>query len=138
MLHVKKLRQEAIIPTRGSDHAVGYDLTTIENTIIPANGKALISTGLAMNIPLGHYGRLAPRSGMSWKYHTDIGAGVIDPDYRGEIKILMFNHSDKELEIPMGTRAAQLILEKCSILDIVEINELDETVRGIGGFGSTS
>ena len=137
MLKFKKLSSKASAPTRGSKEAVGYDLCSAEDLTIKAMGKALISTDLSFSIPIGHYGRIAPRSGMSWKKHTDIGAGVIDPDYRGNVKVVLFNHSEKPIEVHSGDRIAQLILEKVSVLPLEEIKELNATQRGENGFGST-
>lgn len=136
-LLVKKLSPDAITPTRGSPQAAGLDLSSIKDYTIKAGGKELIDTGLVFKIPIGYYGRIAPRSGMSWKHHTDIGAGVIDSDYRGEVKVLLFNLSSSSVQIKKGDRVAQLILEKILIVDPIEVKDLDETVRGAGGFGST-
>ena len=138
-LRVKRLSENAILPVRGSDLAAGYDLASAEEVLIPAHGKAIAKTDLAMAIPVGHYGRIAPRSGFSWKKHTDIGAGVIDADYRGNVGVVIFNHSDQDITVSQGDRVAQLILEKCSTPDVedVEDDDLDETNRGEEGFGST-
>lgn len=81
-LIVKKLSSKAIIPTRASAHAAGYDLSAAHDTLIPARGKALVMTDLVMAIPQDCYGRIAPRSGLAWKHFIDTGAGVIDSDYR--------------------------------------------------------
>ena len=83
-----------------------------EDTTVPARGKALVATGLAMQIPSGNYGRIAPRSGLAWKHMIDVGAGVIDSDYRGEVKVLLFNLSNVDFEVKDGDRIAQLIVEK--------------------------
>jgi len=90
-----------------------------------------------MIIPSGHYGRIAPRSGLAYKSMIDIGAGVIDSDYRGEVKVLMINSSNVEFQVTKGMRIAQLILERASTPDIIEVGSLDETERSNGGFGST-
>lgn len=137
VLKVKKLSQHAILPTRGSSGAAGYDLSSAYDCVVPAYGKALVKTDLAVAIPDGHYGRIAPRSSLAWKNHIDVGAGVIDCDYRNGVGVVLFNHADVDLAITAGDRVAQLILEKCSIVDVVEVNELDNTERGLGGFGST-
>jgi dUTP pyrophosphatase len=137
MLRFQRLTDHATLPTRGSDQSVGYDLYSAQSATIPAFGKALICTDIAFEIPRGHYGRIAPRSGFSWKKHTDIGAGVIDPDYRGNVKVLVFNHSRESIEVAKGDRIAQLILEKVSVFSLKEVTDLDETERGAGGFGST-
>ena len=90
-----------------------------------------------MAIPEGNYGRIAPRSGLAAKHSIDVGAGVIDCDYRGEVKVLLFNLSDVDFELKANERIAQLIIEKYTPTDIAEVEDLDATVRGKGGFGST-
>ncbi|KAG6557628.1 hypothetical protein Mapa_000909 [Marchantia paleacea] len=136
-LRVKKLVPEAILPSRGSALAAGYDLSSAYDAIVPARGKALIKTGLSVAIPEGTYGRVAPRSGLAWKHSIDVGAGVIDADYRGPLGVILFNHSDVEFSIKAGDRIAQLILECIVTPEVLELDDLDETVRGEGGFGST-
>ena len=138
ILRVKRLSENAILPIRGSGLAAGYDLASAEDIIVPARGKAIAKTDLAMVIPIGHYGRIAPRSGFSWKKHTDIGAGVIDADYRGNVGVVIFNHSEEDIHVNQGDRIAQLIIEQIStpVVEDVEGN-LDDTERGEGGFGST-
>ena len=127
-----------MLPVKGSAFAAGYDLHALEGAKIPARGKALIGTGLAFAIPDGNYGRIAPRSGLAAKHMIDVGAGVIDSDYRGEVKVLLFNLSDVDFEIKAEERVAQLIIEKYTPTMIQEVEgKLDETVRGEGGFGST-
>jgi dUTP pyrophosphatase len=90
-----------------------------------------------MIIPHGHYGRVAPRSGLAWKKSIDVGAGVIDEDYRGNVGVILFNFGDEDFVIKQGDRVAQLILEKISTPEVEEVDELPETSRGDGGFGST-
>lgn len=82
-------------------------------------------------------GRIAPRSGLASKHFIDTGAGVIDADYRGQVKVLLFNHNEADFEIKEGDRIAQLVLERIATPDVVEVEELAESVRGAGGFGST-
>lgn len=136
-LRIKKLSDNAFIPVKGSEHAAGYDLFAIEETVVPARGKILVSTGIAMAIPIGNYGRVAPRSGLAAKNFIDVGAGVIDADYRGEVKVLLFNFAETEFKVNAGDRIAQLIIEKYTRTEIEECDDLDATVRGDGGFGST-
>lgn len=136
-LHVKRLSETAIIPTRGSKYAAGYDLYANENTFIPSWSRAIVSTGIAISFPDGHYARVASRSGLSVKNNLEVGAGVIDLDYRGELKVVIRNHSDTPFPIKMGDRIAQLIIEKIITPDVTEVNELTDTVRGNLGFGST-
>ncbi|EFJ25556.1 hypothetical protein SELMODRAFT_232059 [Selaginella moellendorffii] len=136
-LLVKKLSACAILPSRGSALAAGYDLSSAYDSVVPARGKALIQTDLSVAIPEGTYGRIAPRSGLAWKHSIDVGAGVIDADYRGPLGVILFNHSDTEFSIKAGDRIAQLILEKIVTPPVLEVEDLDLTVRGAGGFGST-
>lgn len=145
-LQVKKLVSNAILPKRGSEFAAGYDLYSVEDKIIPKKSKALISTGISVAIPYGNYGRIAPRSGLAAKNFLDVGAGVVDVDYRGEGKnqaliyivfVLLFNFSDDDFQVKYGDRIAQFIIEKITITEVEEVEELESTKRGEGGFGST-
>lgn len=139
MLKVYKRSANATLPTKGSALAAGYDLYSSELGVIPAKGQGMIATDLSIIVPEGTYGRVAPRSGLLVKHGISTGAGVIDADYRGEVKVVLFNHSDKDFEVVQGDRIAQLVLEKIVNAEIAEISllELDQTVRGEGGFGST-
>jgi len=140
VLRVKRLTPNAQIPTRGSEEAAGYDLYAAHDCVIEPHSKALIKTDLAIAVPYGCYGRIAPRSGFAWKKHTDIGAGVVDSDYRGNVGVVVFNLSDKEVTVSQGDRIAQLILERICFAEIAEVgldDELGETQRAAGGFGST-
>ena len=139
-LQVKKLDPNASWPEKGSEQAAGYDLHALREAIVPARGKALIDTGISMAIPIGNYGRIAPRSGLAAKNSIDVGAGVIDSDYRGEVKVLLFNLGDVDFAIKPKDRIAQLIIEKYTITELEKLEdhqELSSTVRGEGGFGST-
>ncbi|PKU77838.1 deoxyuridine 5'-triphosphate nucleotidohydrolase-like [Dendrobium catenatum] len=136
-LKVKKLSTNAILPSRGSSLSAGYDLSSAAEVKVPARGKALIPTDLSIAIPEDTYARIAPRSGLTWKHSIDVGAGVIDADYRGPIGVILFNHADLDFDVKPGDRIAQLIIQKIITPDVVEIDELDSTIRGSGGFGST-
>lgn len=136
-LIVKFLTSNAKLPTRASALSAGYDLSSVENTVVPARQRKLIKTGLSFTIPEGHYGRIAPRSGLALKKGIDVGAGVCDADYTGEVCVILFNHSDEDFIVNDGDRIAQFILEKISTPDIEIVNELCETERGINGFGSS-
>ncbi|GMK54634.1 hypothetical protein CspeluHIS016_0112200 [Cutaneotrichosporon spelunceum] len=136
-LRVKRLAPEAIIPTRGSASAAGFDLYASQPTTVPARGKAMVDTDISIALPEGTYGRIAPRSGLAAKHSIDTGAGVIDVDYRGPIKVILFNFSDADFAISTGDRIAQLILEEVRLAPAVEVDDLDVTERGEGGFGST-
>ena len=189
-LRVKRLSDDATMPTRGSEGAAGYDLARCESAIfpasrsgerppassderrrerrraqsakgegnlnfrrltrrrdrecrsahdcvVPARGKELVKTDLSIAIPLGTYARVAPRSGLAWKKFIDVGAGVVDYDYRGNVGVILFNHGDEDFEVKKGDRVAQLILEQILTPEVVECDDLDDTARGAGGFGST-
>jgi dUTP pyrophosphatase len=136
---IARCRKDAFLPIRGSKEAAGYDLSACDDFYIPSGGKSLVSTGISVAIPYGYYGRIAPRSSLAWKHHIDVGAGVVDSDYRGEVKVVLFNHGEKEFKITRGDRIAQLIITKISLPPICEVTveELNDTERGKGGFGST-
>ena len=136
-IRVMKLSDTATIPTRGSAVAAGWDLYASQECVVPARGKAIVSTDISIAVPVGYYGRIAPRSGMAWKKHTDIGAGVIDADYRGPVGVVMFNHSEEDLKIEVADRVAQLVIEQISMAPLTEVDSLDDTERGEGGYGST-
>ena len=120
-LRIKRLTLEATLPKRTSPGSVGYDLYSIENMTINACERGIVSTGICATIPHG----------------VQTGAGVIDPDYTGELKVILFNHGSEPFEIKQGDRIAQLILEKCETPLIEEVDELKETKRGERGFGSS-
>lgn len=96
---VKKLVPEAILPKKGSVGAAGYDLSSIQEKVIPARGKGLVKTGLAFMVPTNTYARIAPRSGLAWKNSINVGAGVIDEDYRGQVGVVLFNHGPEDFKI---------------------------------------
>lgn len=136
-LRVKKLTPEAVLPVRGSEHAAGFDLSASAASTIPAGGKGIVKTGLSIAIPEGTYARIAPRSGLAAKKMINCGAGVVDYDYRGEVGVVLFNHGAEDFAVAPGDRVAQMILEQISMVDCVEVESLEETARGAGGFGST-
>lgn len=128
---------QGTVPKKQTIGSAGYDLYSSETITIPAKRRARVGTCLKLSIPLGYYGRIAPRSSLSLKY-IDVCAGVIDTDYRGEVEVLLHNHSDEPFEIKAGERIAQLVVER--ILDDQEITMvagMEGTERGDGGFGST-
>jgi dUTP pyrophosphatase len=137
-MEVKLLHTLAKVPRRASAGAAGYDLTSTENALIHPGNRCLVSTGLSIKLPPGVYGRVAPRSGLAVKNGIQVGAGVIDADYRGEVKVLLFNHTiDHTFVIQPGDRIAQLICERCELPEVIQVDQLGETERGEGGFGST-
>ena len=115
--------------------AAGHDIYALEDDIIPAKGKVLARTGIAIGLPIGTYGRLAARSGMASKNGIAVGGGVVDADYTGEVKVILQNHGTEDYQFKAGDRIAQLIVEKIQLPKAMEIDELDETERGTEGFG---
>ncbi|KAH7566424.1 hypothetical protein ACOSP7_022897 [Xanthoceras sorbifolium] len=136
-LRIKKLSDKAVVPSRASFLSAGYDLSSAAEITVPARGKALVPTDLSIGIPEGTYARIAPRSGLALKKSIDVGAGVIDGDYRGPVGVVLLNHSDVDFEVKCGDRIAQLILQKIVTPEVLEVEDLDSTVRSTGGFGST-
>ena len=144
---VKKLRQDAIIPTRGSAEAAGYDLAIpkLEPDIRIGPGcRRLIKTGLSMSLfdsseDMGTvlYGQIAPRSGLAYRRGIAVMAGIIDQDYRGEVGVILHNTDNSEIALHGGERIAQLIIKKVYVPPVEVVDELDDTSRGEGGFGST-
>ena len=137
MFKVKLLSFDAKVPTRATEFSAGLDLSSIEDTIVPANKWIAIPTGISIQIPKDCYARIAPRRGIAFKHGIQVGAGVVDSDYTGEIKVILFNHGSSDFEVKKGDRIAQLIFEKIYTDYFIEVEELDDTVRGEGGFGST-
>lgn len=105
--------------------------------VVPARGKELVKTDIQIEVPEGCYGRVAPRSGLAWKNSIDVGAGVIDQDYRGNVGVILFNFADADFEVKKGDRVAQLICERITYPVVEEAKTLSDTTRGEGGFGST-
>ncbi len=162
-LPIKLLSVFARVPTYGSYDAAGLDLAADLSlhstglnplTLIPKGQRSvthpdkfilkiypgermLIHTGVSMAVPAGHYGRVAPRSGLAMKNGIDVLAGVIDSDYRGEVGVILINHGGTPVEIKHGDRVAQLIIEKSASVVVEEIDELPVSKRGEAGFGST-
>ena len=136
-LRIKLLSNQATPPIKATVKAAGYDLSSAHDDVIPAGSRKLVRTNLAITVPPGTYGRIAPRSGLALKHSIDIGAGVIDEDYTGPVGILMINHGDQEFTIKTGDRIAQLILERIASEPIIITSELSKLSRGNKGFGST-
>ena len=127
-----------LVPTYSHPGDAGADLRSSLDEVIPARGRALIPTGISISLPPGHVGLVWPRSGLAVKHALDCGAGVIDSQYRGEIKVLLFNHSDADYQIKKGDRIAQLLVQKVETVEFVQVDMLDATQRGEKGFGSTA
>ena len=137
VLRVKRMNVNARLPVRGTPGAAGYDLSAAQTAVIPAHDKCLVKTGLQIALPSGCYGRIAPRSGLAIKNFIDVGAGVVNTDYRGEVGVILFNFSNDSFVINMGDRIAQLIIKKIKTPPVKELFSLEDTDRGTKGFGST-
>lgn len=137
MLRYILTTSHAHTPVRGSDLAAGLDLKSAYDYEVPPYGKILISTDLIVEVPDGCYGRIAPRSGLALNHFIDVGAGVIDRDYRGIVQVLLFNHSNATFHVTAGMKIAQLICERIVIPDLQQVPLLTETERNKSGFGST-
>lgn len=142
-LKVKKLNSNAKLPSKAKKGDAGYDLfATSSGTILPGE-RVMIGTGLAFAIPEGYYGRISPRSGLALKHGIDILAGVVDSLFRGEVNVILINTSGrhepqtKEFKYNVGDAIAQIIIQKCENFPVEAVEELDQTERGSGGFGST-
>jgi len=143
-LNVRKLVPHATLPARATAGAAGYDIFSADGYIILPGHRVVVSTGITVELPPGTYGRIAPRSGLAVKHGLDCLAGVIDPDYTGELKVVLLNTDGRNpFVIRPGYRIAQLILEKYETVDVVEVPSectglVDmSTGRGAAGFGST-
>ena len=138
---IKKLSEKAILPTYGSPHSAGADLyACIDEDIIVEPGKTVfVKTGLAMEIPVGFAAFIYARSGLACKKGLAPAnkVGVVDCDYRGEVMVALHNHSDEARTVSVGERIAQLVIAPYYTADFCECDELSDTVRGEGGFGST-
>lgn len=137
-VYFKKLDPKAILPSRNNMSDAGADLRSIDDVVIPPLSRALINTGLSLEIPYGFYGRVAPRSGLALKYGIDVLAGVIDSSYRGPLCVVLYNtDKDKEFVVNSGDRIAQIIFEQHWNFKMEEVPDLSDTSRSNNGFGSS-
>lgn len=137
MLKFIKLSEDAIAPKRAYLHDAGLDLFAAESKIIPPKERATFKTDIALEIPINFYGRILPRSGLAVNKGIDVGAGVIDSCFRGNVTIVLFNHSNVEVKITQGMRIAQIIVQPYLSLTPIEVKELSTTIRGAYGLGSS-
>lgn len=141
-IKIKKLKETAVLPTRGSAAAAGYDLYACLDTdsvTIKPNSNVKIGTGLSIAVPDGYFGAIFARSGLAAKENLRPAncVGVADSDYRGEYIVALHNDSDTDRIVKDGDRIAQLVIMPFLSVEFTEVDELDETERGAGGFGST-
>ena len=133
---IKKLNDKAVMP-QWNNRSAGCDLSSTEDYTLKPGERKLFKTGISIAIPSGFYGRVAPRSGLAYKSGLDVLAGVIDEDYRGDVGVILINLGQEDKSIVAGDKIAQLIFEVCARAEFVEVENLDETDRGAGGYGST-
>ena len=138
-VRVKKLRENAVLPSYGSDYAAGADLYACNAVTVEPGATEFVQTGLALEVPAGYAGLVYARSGLACKKGLAPAnkVGVIDADYRGEVLVALYNHSSQAVEIEPGERVAQLVITPYLTAVFEETQELSDTVRGEGGFGST-
>jgi dUTP pyrophosphatase len=137
LLPIEAIVAAAKLPKRAEPGSAGLDLYAIEDVVIPPRSNVIARTGWTVALDDGTYGRVAPKSGLAWKAKLDTDAGVIDKSYRGEIGVMLRNQSDNEYIIKAGNPMAQLIEERIKMSTPIEVDSLDETQRGEGGYGST-
>jgi dUTP pyrophosphatase len=139
-LAVRRLRDDARLPTRAHDDDAGLDLYSVEAVTLAPGERALVATGIAIELPERHAGLVVPRSGLAIRHGISVvnGPGLIDPGYRGELKVVLLN-TDREasFSVEPGDRIAQLVITRVETPDIVEVEELEPSRRGDGGFGSS-
>ncbi len=136
---VQRLSKLAKLPTRATQGSAGYDLYAAQEVVIKPQQQRLISTDLALRIPPGYYGRIASKSGIALCFQIDVHAGVVDSDYRGNVRVLLHNRSSKTpYKVELGAAVGQIIFEKIANPIMVEVENLDATNRGDKGFGEAS
>lgn len=138
MTEVKRIGEHALpLPSRETEGAAGHDMMAADGVTVYPGQRVVIPTGFAWAIPPGWVGMIRPRSGLAVKHGLDVLAGVVDSDYRGEVKVVLINHGDRPVEFNQGDRVAQMVIQPVVMTEIEEVSELGETKRGCGGFGST-
>lgn len=133
---VRKLVSHAILPKRAHKSDAGLDIFSCEDIVVGPNERIAVRTGISFSLPLGYVGLVWDKSGISFSGVKTFG-GVIDAGYRGEIKIILMNFGSKPFSINCGQKIAQLLVQRVSMCEAIEVSELDDTERGINGFGST-
>ena len=127
------------LPTRQTPQSAGLDISSNITATIKKGERTLVPTGIKIALPFGYEGQIRPRSGLALKHGITVlnTPGTIDADYRGELKVLLINHGDADFTITRGDRIAQLVITKVEMIEFIEVDELPDTIRGQGGYGST-
>ena len=138
-LRVKRLAETAVLPSYAHPNDAGLDLHAAVDTVIEPGQAASISTAIAVELPPGTEAQVRPRSGLALKHAVTVlnAPGTIDEGYRGEVGVVLINHGHTAFRVERGMRIAQLVVQPRLAIDIVEVDVLTDTKRGIGGFGST-
>ena len=138
-LRVKRCRAHAVLPTYARDGDAGLDLHACEDVHVPSGRARLVPTGLAVELPPETEAQVRPRSGLALKHTVTVlnAPGTIDEGYRGEVGVILVNHGPEPFEVEIGMRVAQLVVQRRWPVDVIEVETLDDTGRGSGGFGST-
>lgn len=138
-LHIKKLSDKAILPRYATLGSAGLDLSSVEDVELKPGERTLVATGIAIALPSNTVGMVCPRSGLAIKHGVTVlnAPGIIDSDYRGELKVILANLSNKTFKVSQGDRIAQLVITSVTQPQLTEVEALDDTERGNGGFGST-
>ena len=138
-LPVQRLHPDAVLPSYAHAGDAGLDLSSVEEVVLEPGARAAVPTGLAMAIPDGWVGLVHPRSGLAARHGVTVtnGPGTIDAGYRGEVKVLLVNLGAEAVTLAAGEHVAQLVLQRVGHAEVVEVDDLDDTARGSGGFGST-
>lgn len=136
---VRRLHRDASLPERAHPDDAGADLRTVDAVELEPGGRAMVPTGIAVAIPDGYAGFVVPRSGLAARHGLGIvnAPGLIDAGYRGEVKVLLVNHGSETVRLEPGERVAQLVVAPVAIAGFVEVDDLPDSDRGAGGFGST-
>ena len=134
---IKKLDPEATMPEYAHPGDAAFDVFALKDKIVPARGRAIISTGFAMEFPAGYVALVWDKSGLATKFGLTTLAGVMDSSYRGEIKIIVYNTDDQDYTFRAGEKMAQVLIQPVERATITEVSELSDTTRGASGFGST-
>ena len=138
-LRVKRLAEDAVLPRYAHPHDAGLDLHAAVDAVVDPGQAVAVSTGIAVELPPGTEAQVRPRSGLALKHSVTIlnAPGTIDEEYRGEVGVVLINHGDAAFRIQRGMRIAQLVVQRRLSIDVVEVDALTDTERGVGGFGST-
>lgn len=137
MLSIQRLTPEAILPSRGSKHAAGLDVYSPQAYTLPPGQRVLIPLDISIELPIGTFAHLLPRSGLALKHGIHVGAGVVDSDYRGNVSVLLMNLGEEVVHIQAGDRIAQMVVLPCLLMEVNEVHQTTVSDRGTGGFGST-